>query len=338
MSKDDKINVNDRQFLGEGLIGRVYLVNTNKGKYAMKIEYIKDKNDPYLNNELLFVNQVASKYPEHFIQLIKHEFIDDCKEKIPEYPDWLPIHEKKYLIDLRSSKICVAKFYSLIDTTISNLEIQKMSIQQRYSLLIQILYINYLFESNGFVHGDFHHGNIGVLKVDKNKTIKIFGKSIPTYGYQYQAIDYGGILYKDTLSLTKKYQQHDITEKQHFDEHLIIDKLGIIRAMINDSAFWDYIKENKIVINSYEDDLNLIMSQNEIKLLENISKNKWLLFDLYKLLFTNKFQQLILGKYFKHKLEIKSLIPTADIVYAYLNFNNSKELIEYFIARLENCE
>lgn len=66
--------------------------------------------------------------------------------------------------------------------------------------------------------------------------------------------------------------------------------------MIDTEGFWDYVKKNGIKMNDIEDDSKIILSQPEIKLLKNITVNKYLLFDLYQLLFTKKFQQLILCK------------------------------------------
>ena len=324
------------KFLSQGLMGKVYLVSKDGKKYAMKVEYILSENDPSVKNELKFLQEVASKHPEQFIQLVDYEFIQDCKEEAPKIPDWVDENAKKYFLTLRNSKVCVRKIYSLIDNTLSDEIIRDMNLKERYSMLIQLLYINYLIQSNGFVHGDFHRGNIGLIKVEKDKKIKILGKDIQTYGNQFVAIDYGGILHRDTLNRDKKYQDRETTELEHFQEHFIIDKLGIINNMVSTEDFWNYVKDNKIKMNDIEEDSKLILSQPEIKFLKDISNNKYLLFDLYKLLFTKKFQELVLRENFKEKIPFISWIPTADIIYAYSNFEDDILLINYFIARLEN--
>ena len=324
------------KFLSQGLMGKVYLVSKDGKKYAMKVEYILSENDPSVKNELKFLQEVASKHPEQFIQLVDYEFIQDCKEEAPKIPDWVDENAKKYFLTLRNSKVCVRKIYSLIDNTLSDEIIRDMNLKERYSMLIQLLYINFLIQSNGFVHGDFHRGNIGLIKVEKDKKIKILGKDIQTYGNQFVAIDYGGILHRDTLNRDKKYQDRETTELEHFQEHFIIDKLGIINNMVSTEDFWNYVKDNKIKMNDIEEDSKLILSQPEIKFLKDISNNKYLLFDLYKLLFTKKFQELVLRENFKEKIPFISWIPTADIIYAYSNFEDDILLINYFIARLEN--
>jgi len=329
-------NYKVEKFLGQGIIGKVYLVEKDGKKYAMKIEYIDSKKDPYLQNELKFVKVVTSKYPEQFMQLIDYDFVHNCREESPEIPEWLDERGKEYIIKLRQKGICVRKVYSLIDSTLSNKLIEEMSLGQRYSMLIQLFYINHLIQSNGFVHGDFHRGNIGVINVSKDKNVKIFNKMIPTFGYQFVAIDYGGVLHKDTLDPNRNYQERQVSELQHFQEQSVVDRTGIINNMIDTEGFWDYVKKNGIKMNNIEDDSKIILSQPEIKLLKNITVNKYVLFDLYQLLFTKKFQQLVLREKFKEKIPIKSMIPTVDLIYAYSNFEDAERLISYFIARLEN--
>lgn len=324
------------KFLSEGLMGKVYLVHKGRTKYAMKVEYISGKNDRYLKNELKFVKNVAEKYPEQFIQLVDYRIIENCKEEAPPIKEFIKGKELEWFKKLRSSGVCVQKVYTLIDTTLHNLPISEMSLSQVYSMLIQGLYICYLFEKNGYVHGDFHHGNVGVLRVSNKKKIKIFGEYVPTFGYQYKAIDYGGILQKKTASKKHLYQQRDITEYKHFQEHKIADKLGLIGGMWNEKSFWDFIDENKIEMKGYDHDLALILKQKEALYLNTLSNNKWIKFDLFKLLFPERFQKLVLGKKYHKTIEFKTYIPLVDIVYCLMNINNLEIVIKYLIERLKN--
>ena len=203
-------------------------------------------------------------------------------------------------------------------------------------MIIQLLYINYLIQSEGFVHGDFHYGNIGVINVNKNKKVKIFDKMIPTFGNQFVAIDYGGVLHKSTISKTRKYQQRNISEWKHFNDMIIIDKSGILNGMINEKNLWDYVKKNNIQMKGFDEDFKLIMSQPEISIIRGITEISWLQWDLYKLLFTKRFQQLVFGENFKEKIPFICYISPADLIYAYSNFEDDELLIAYFVARLEN--
>jgi len=326
------------KFLSEGLMGKVYLAHKKNGnkKYAMKVEYISGKDDRYLRNELQFVRKVAQKYPEQFIQLVDHRIIENCQAEAPPLKEWVTGKEREWFVKLRSSGICVEKVYSLIDTSLDKLPISKMTLPAVYSMLIQTLYIAFLFEQNDYVHGDFHHGNVGVLKVPSNKSVKVFGKNIPTFGQQFQAIDYGGILHKRTASKTHLYQQRDITESQHFQEHRLVDKLGLIGGMWDEKDFWDFIEKHKIKMKGYDHDLALVLKQKEIEYIKPFSDNKWIQFDLMKLFFPEKFQRLVLGKHFKRTIEFKTYIPLIDIVFCLMNINNLKLVINYLIDRLDS--
>jgi hypothetical protein len=324
------------KFLAEGLMGKVYLVHKKNKKYAMKVEYIQSKDDRYLKNELQFVKDVASKHPEQFIQLIDYRIVENCKAEAPPIKDFIQGKELEWIKKLRESGVCVEKVYSLIDTSLDQIPISNMKLCELYSMLIQTLYICYLFEKNDYVHGDFHHGNVGVIKVPTKQRIKIFGNNIPTYGYLYKAIDYGGILHKSNASKTHLYQQNDITEYEHFKNHKIADKLGIIGSMWDERKFWEFIEKNEINMKGYEHDVKLILKQDEIKYIREMTDNIWIQFDLFKLLFTQKFQKVILGKNFKKTIEFKTYAPLVDIIYCLTNIENIENVIHYLITRLHN--
>ena len=325
------------KFLNEGLMGKVFLVHKGRKQYAMKIEYITGKDDRYLKNELQFHQDVSRHYPDQFTQLISSRIIYNCKAEAPPTRDWLTKHELDWLNQLRSSGVCVEKVYSLVDTTLDKVPLEHMSLPQLYSALIQMLYIVYLFESHNYVHGDFHHGNIGILHVPKKKHVQIFEHSIPTFGSLYQAIDYGGVLHKNRASKTHLYQQReDVTEYQHFRDHSIVDKQGIISSMYSEKPFWDFIDKYHVPMKSYEHDLDLILRQEEMNTIKPLSKHSYVRFDLFKLLFPKQFQQLILGSYFKKTISLPMRIPLEDILFCYINLDNTKLIIEYLIQRLYN--
>jgi hypothetical protein len=319
------------KLLGEGFFGKVYLVSKNKKKYAMKIEYISSEKDRYLQNELLFVKKVASKNPTHFIQLIEHNFITNCAEKLSKLPSWIDNEGIKYMKQLRGSKICVRKIYSLVDTSLSELNLNELTLSQKYSMLIQVLFIVYLFEKNGFVHGDYHFGNIGVINADKK--LDILGHKIPTLGYLYQAIDYGDILYEKTIS-DKKFKHHNETEKKHYDDHYLLDKVGIIEKMINSTKFWDYVKKNQIDMKGYDIDVEAINSAKEAKTLHCYTTNKHIVFRLFMIYFTKKFQQIVLRDSFTEKIDLDFHIPIEDIIFGFVNILNIESVINYFIVKL----
>jgi hypothetical protein len=323
------------KFLSEGLTGRVYLVSKGSEKYAMKIEYISSRNDIALQNELKFVDEVVRNYPNQFMQLVEYDIVSDCKEKAPKIPDWMDKKGVEYFENLRRNNLCVRKIYSLIHSTAEKLNVKKLTLKQRYSMLIQLFYINYLIESSGFVHGDFHKGNMGVIKMDMGKKIKVFDTYIPSYGIRFVAIDYGGLLHRTGISGDRLYQHTNQSESRHFTEHLTFDKIGILNIILDDKEFWDFIKENKIKMKGMDNDLKLIISQPEIEFLKTFSEKEIILFELYRLVFTKQFQKLILGEKFKKVIPFKYYIPLSDIIFIYSNLQDTKKIINYLIARLE---
>lgn len=325
------------EFLSEGLMGKVYLVHDRNHKpYAMKVEYISDKNDRYLRNELRFVREVASKYPEQFTQLVAHRIVGKCKAEAPPMKEWVKGKELEWLTKLRASGICAEKVYSLVDTTLSSLPIARMTLQQRYSMLIQTLYICFLFQKHGYVHGDFHHGNIGVVRVSPSKTVTIFGHDIPTFGYQYQAIDYGGILHRSTASKSHRYQQRQHSEYQHFRQSWTSDKLGLIGRMWDEKPFWQFIEENRVEMKGYDHDVALIQKQKQIDSIKAISTNKAIQFDLFKLLFPTAFQRAILGAHFRKTMDFTTFIPLVDVLYCLMNIDDLERTIGYLIGRMDD--
>lgn len=342
-SKNKKHELNDLnemnkikivKFLGQGIIGKVYLVSINNAKRAMKIEYIPSKNYSFLNTELEFMKEVGNKYPDQFMQLYNYDFIENCKETYPEMSKWLTAKQRKKFTELRNSGLCVRKIYSLVDKTLNTLPLAKLTIPKLYSIMIQIIYITHLMHSKDFVHGDFHHGNIGIINVNKNKTIEILGYNIPTFGIQLQAIDYGGMLNKKTLSKTKPYQQWDDTELSQFNDSYIREQTLAIDSMINDSKYWEFRQENGVPISDYKDDLKLILAQDEIKDLKKLSKNNTILFTLYCIFYPVKFQKILLGKYYKKYIPYNYYIPIEDIIYSYINYDKPETLIKYFANKL----
>ena len=193
--------------LGRGLVGTTYLVKDSKGeKYALKIENIlkkdipKSLSSPYWR-ELDFIDFMGSRYPEHILYLKDNYIRDDCKHEqswdgFPFEMSDLPKGMQSYYKKLFASSYCSIKVYSLIDMDMAKY-IKKKNFDTKvfYDLLIQLIYIVYLLDKHGYMHGDLHTNNIGLVKTDK-KFITILGKRIPTHGYLIQLIDYGSILHR----------------------------------------------------------------------------------------------------------------------------------------------
>ena len=215
--------------LGSGIIGTVYLADYQGKRYALKIEHIleediKDKSS-HVWNEIRFAKDIANKNPMQFMTLYDYDIIDKCELK-QEYAidiGILPEPTQKYLKQLAESEFCVRKIYSLVDTTLSKIEFKNL--EEIYSMILQMMYIVHLMEKKGYIHGDLHPGNVGVLNTDE-EFVNVLGYSVPTFGRIYQAIDFGGVLNFKTLNPKKKIMGTNETQKDVYEWAKIGDKLG----------------------------------------------------------------------------------------------------------------
>lgn len=332
----DKVKV--LRELGHGIIGTVYLVSYRGKEYALKIEHIlkediEDKSSP-LWNEIRFAEDIANSNPEQFMILYNYDFIDNCQLKQEYAADlsFFPQLKQAYLKKLADSPLCVRKIYSLVDTTLDKLDLK--SLEERYSMIIQILYIIYLMEKKGYVHADLHPGNIGVIET-KKKFINILGQKIPTFGKIYQAIDFGGVLNEKTLEPEKTIMGLPETQRSVYDWAKVGDKLGFVMNMVDDSDLWKYVKKKEIRLNREKDEKKVLKAP-EMKFIDGLVDNETLKFELFRILFPEIFQKIVLGKNFDKVREWVFKIPIEDLILFFIHFEDTKLLIEYFISRLNN--
>ena len=119
-------------------------------------------------------------------------------------------------------------------------------------------YISHLLSENSFRHNDIHYNNIMYKEVDYDKTIKILGRNVPTYGYIFCLVDYGLILHPkfDLLSTEKAKLKNNVNDFDLFIDRLLnrpIAKLAeknklrinynsVVNRIKNEEEY-DYIKK-----------------------------------------------------------------------------------------------
>ena len=328
------ININDiiiGKKIGEGFIGTIYLATHKNKKYALKIEHILEKNikkslksQVWRENE--FANTLGKKYPDQFMILYDYKITDSCKhiQKIPNAN--LSKKVKQHLQELAESEYCIMRLYSYVDTTLENI-ITKLSLKQRFSMIIQVSYIVYLMQKHGYKHTDFHYGNIGVKYTHKS-SVKILDKKIPTFGYIYCAIDYG-------LVLNKKYKLSK-DEKYRFDTKN--DLKNLFATMYNDDKlikYWLKLVNSKKLIYDYDADIKLFDKTLEQKILEKITDDKNIQFELFSIIFPDAFQKILLKQYVPKKpFDVILYIPLEQIIHFASIINEPKKCIEYFYDKL----
>jgi hypothetical protein len=173
-----------KNVLGKGQVGIVYnAVNEDGTHYALKESKLG-------RHEIEFAETISKKYPHQFMTLYNHSDNTAVWSKIDQT-------FRKFLKTSNSPMSTILDVY------------------------IQIFNIINILQKEGWMHGDFHIGNIGLVKTEE-PTIIIQGHHIPTHGYLVQAIDYGTVKHMKNPSydIYRLFAQvYDTDEKHHWGLH-----------------------------------------------------------------------------------------------------------------------
>jgi serine/threonine protein kinase len=322
--------------IGFGGQGTVYLVKYENKFYALKIEKILDK---YIKKslyspiwrEIEFANKMNKLHPLGFMKLYEHDIIDNCDFTL-DNP-----HNIERINELNKSSFCSRKIYEYVETQLLKI-IDKLNINEIYSIIIQFCYNIYIMNKNGYTHNDLHPNNIGINKT-KIKYISIFGYNIPTFNNIVKIIDYGTIMHKKyKLHKSELFVKHEskLLTKKNINSEIrnilnIVASIEFYGTLSKD--FWNknyllFINFDKQFFNS----TNLLLVDKLVK----HQNNKLLLF---KMIYPEKYQKLILGKKFKKVIDNILRIPIEDYIYLLnathiKNVNDIKHIILYFIIKL----
>ncbi len=322
--------------IGSGNEGTIFkcLNKVNNVEYAYKIEKILEERVKTINKtnnpiyrELHFIDTVASKYPDYFMQLYYYWIDDKC-----DYYN----HESSSTDNdsLNNSNYCIIKIYSLVDAILPDI-VNKLNTKQRYSIIIQLSYIIYLLTKHKYIHGDLHIRNIGVKYVDKNKKQDIFGNMVPLYGYQIVIIDYGNVLNKKHID--KKNKKEKSKYSSLFKEQLWRSLSNICYS----DKFFSTVKWQNFNVTKF------VSLCKKAKWLNNSTFRKIKCFDaklIYALVskYSNMIQKIYLnscGQEYKKEYPIKLYLPLEDF---YIILSNSvcdsevkiKKITKIFIDKL----
>jgi len=317
--------------LGHGMYGTIYKIKENGNYYALKIEHILESDlietlkSPQWR-EIYFAKHMNKLYKDQFMKLYSYEIIENCK------------HKQKYTIDtkhidkyfrnkfdkLAESKYCIQKKYELIDGTIKEI-ISKLNEKEKYSILAQLAGIIKIMEKHKYLHGDFHHANIGYVKTNK-KYVTILGNKIPTNGYIIKAIDYGSILHK-SFDMTKM-------EKNKYKTNFTKEFMSVVNTvMIDRTNFFDYADANNIKLIDNKDKKKILNSQLK-NMVYKYTTNPDTIFILVDILFPIEFQKIILGKQYKEHIEVSNYYNDIDVIYFAENKFNLDKIIKYCLIKL----
>lgn len=249
----------------------------------------------------------------------KHEFSDHTWNLLQK-------NQLNYYKKLFKSPYCSIKLISLVDDILHNIIYKLDDKNMILDLFIQVIYIIYLMDKEGYFHRDFHPKNIGIIKTD-DKYIKILDKNIKTHGYILQAIDFG-------LVIHKKYKL-DKHEKMFikYDNDLYHTFYKIIFKIMLKNLIDKYPEVNINQIVSISKDDNKILDE-YIKHFKK-DKNKWcesnyIYFQelLYKILFFDKFQDQLM---IKNKVKLFKFISLNSVIFFVKNFYNIEMILQHLL-------
>lgn len=304
--------------LGHGMFGSVYLAEKGGKKYALKIEKISDDKVDLrksLWREIDFYEKFSRFFPNYFSQLIEYGILDRCKFK--------PKIINKISLQNLESKYCSIKIYSLIDKTLDKLKLRQ---NEYYSILIQLLYAIYLMNKAGYVHGDLHKGNIGVVRVDR-KYVKIFGRRVRTYGRAVRVIDFGTVL----------HPSYDMRNEER-DLYMLGRDKEMLWAVSN--MAYDYEKFMRGVLDGLggKNDLNDMIVRFEgskrDRELREYTSNIYYRYQLFMLMYPDEFVRFVFGRDVGYE-PIEFFLPMEDILYVVRNSGDMRGIINYFIDKLD---
>lgn len=192
--------------LGAGMLGTTYLVKVGDTKYALKLQHILPsdrvqsfKKEMWREFDLYaYINQLPPSKQLFFTRLHKFEIVNDCThiQKRPfKISDNNPFARE--LLRLDASKYCVKYLidYKGSTTLEQYLYHHNPTVQQSYSILLQMCNMMLILFDGGYSHNDLHTGNIMINKTNLT-SFRCLNHTVPFYGLHLTAIDYGAVMHK----------------------------------------------------------------------------------------------------------------------------------------------
>lgn len=325
--------------IGSGMTGKVYEVEFNdKVKYALKIEKIANRildieniNSTKIREwrDIEFSINFANQFQEQFVTLHDNDFVDNCDFQYSsgyrDRFDALPENIKKIYKEKEDGTYCSRKLYTLTDNTLYG--VKNISLKQQYSVLTQMVYICYLLQSYGYVHGDIHFQNIGINYVDSAKQIEILnGKLLNTFGLHVKLIDFGRV-----LNIKYELDQEEELEYKYAIKNEINKYLSLLVKF----------EKNKQIYKLVSWTSNLEFFQNwihgeEIKKVKDFATNDFDRYFVYQLIYPNEFQRAYFGNKYIKTYKFFTLVKLKDILFILKYKNDFEKIINYLIITTNN--
>jgi len=301
------------KIISKRILSTVFDGSVNRKKCVWKIEHVTKKDsenkESAIWKELNFSIEFGNKHPEHFMQLLYHHFNDCSKVRLMFDLDHPPALWSDQLVqeykDVVAENICLHKAYNKMDVILGNV-LPKLEQNQIYSMILQTTYALDLLHKHNYVHGDFHFGNVGAMKVPMNSFKKLGIYSVPTHGYDWKLIDFG---------FTVKNENAD--EKSEGSDLTFIQNLSTLIQSDDDRD----IREAKM------------KSVHEYNVVKHIAKGSELKECMFMLFFPDAYQKL----FHIDTVQQRNTLPPSDLIFLAHYGAGSEEAKRYLRDKL-SCQ
>ena len=348
------------KLLHRNFTNNIYLVKFNDNNYILKRYPLVNRKKDYkeeLWREILLASYVnsLSKDKKVFFMNLQYKHILKCNDKFMDFSS-----EK---VKTKKIKNCYDLIFDYKGITLNKLPLDKLSLKERYSCIIQIVYALDILRKGKFVHNDTHSGNITYKKINN---VKVGNKVIKTK-YKYALIDFGfsmhqlhrnelfknyfyinwDLIYFINSNVLQLDSLRKLIKSRDYNIHTPYFKMeDIIELYKKYPKIWKKIKttltqKGKYYINwfdifeagevskfyhNFNDDFPTLRTSGNYKINQSIIEEIKILYSAY-----NRKKWL---KHYHHKKYIPNLIPSKDIEFMILNLRNNKKVIKYFIEKL----
>lgn len=285
--------------LGDGFEGRVFLVKNKAGQtFAMKAYRRCDEEKFAIEQE--FNKEVVRKYPSKFMRIIQSKNVTITDKDLQHLPEGT----------------CRLVVYETVDRILSNL-MSTLPREALYSIMIQIIDAVRVMHGRGYLHGDLHAGNIGLVFTDKDELRLSDKTTVKSCGYQVKIIDYGFV--------------RKIQGKKQDRYYANYEAIWTIKTIICpwNNALWN--EEHETYLKNPE--LNKTMLEGGYdEILSGFSKKHADKITLMKTLFPEEYMKRVFGSYPRRKF--KPTLPTEDLIFVLRADKNQDLILRYFQHRL----
>lgn len=285
--------------LGNGVEGMVFLVKNKDGKqFAMKAYRRCDEAKFALEQE--FNKNVVRKHPGKFMRIIQSQNVTIADKDLHYLPEGT----------------CHLVVYEAVDRILTNL-MTTLPKEALYSIIIQLIDATRVMHDKGYVHGDLHPGNVGLVFTE-NQEVTLSDKTrIPTHGYQVKLVDYGML--------------RRVADRRGNRTLVNYEASWMVRTLICpwDRDLWtvehDTLVKNPAIMKSMLDD-------GYDELLSEFTRNRQDKILLMRTLFPHEYMKRVFGRYPRRKFS--TTLPMEDLIFTLRADKNQELLMQYFRQRL----